>query len=50
MDHAANGVAGCFRNVLDLVDHGHIAANHAVNGIGLHVNVPAKFNSVTSNW
>ena len=49
MDHDAGGVAGFSRNVLGLVDHGHIAASHVVNGTGLHAKGPAKFNSAMSS-
>ena len=49
MDHDAGGVAGSSRNVLGLVDHVHIAANHVVNGTGLHAKGPVKFSSAMSS-
>jgi hypothetical protein len=50
MDHDAGGVAGSCKNVPGLVDRERIAASHVVNGTGLHVKGPAKFNSAMSNW
>jgi hypothetical protein len=49
MDHDAGGVAGSCKNVPGLVDRERIAASHVVNGTGLHVKGPAKFNSAKSS-
>jgi hypothetical protein len=49
MDHDAGGVAGSFRNDLDLGVRARIAASHVVNGTGLHVKGPAKFSSAMSS-
>ena len=44
MDPAAGGVAECLWNALAQVAQGHIAANLAVNGTGLHASALEKFN------
>jgi hypothetical protein len=49
MDHDAGGVAVSCKNVPGLVDRERIAASHVVNGTGLHVKGPAKFNSAMSS-
>ena len=44
MDHAANGAAGCFRNVPGLVGPAPTAVSRVANGTGWHASALEKFN------